>query len=234
MKELMTQIDIMNNIPLYVPTFFILTYVLTLFLYYLSSNKEIKPIAIIIVWSIFQSVLSLNGFYNDLYTFPPKFALLIIPSIIFIIFLFLKQKNYIDKLSIDKLHLLHLIRVPIEIILYWLFLFGGVPIEMTFEGRNFDILAGLTAPIIYYFGFVKTNKLNKKLLIIWNIISLLLLFNIVVNAILSSPTKIQLFAFDHPNIAVFYFPFCLLPSIIVPLVLFSHLVSIRGLLWDNN
>lgn len=234
MKELMTQIDIMNNIPLYVPIFFILTYVLTLFLYYLSSNKEIKPIAIIIVWSIFQSVLCLNGFYNDLYTFPPKFALLIIPSIIFIIFLFLKQKNYIDKLSIDKLHLLHLIRVPIEIILYWLFLFGGVPIEMTFEGRNFDILAGLTAPIIYYFGFVKTNKLNKKLLIIWNIISLLLLFNIVVNAILSSPTKIQLFAFDHPNIAVFYFPFCLLPSIIVPLVLFSHLVSIRGLSRDNN
>jgi len=233
MEESKTSQDIMNNIPIYVTIIFLFTYLLTLFLFYLSTSKDIKPIAIIIIWSIFQSILSLNGFYNDLYSFPPRIILLVLPSLIFILFLFIKKKSYLNKLKIDKLHLLHSIRIPIEIVLYWLYIFGGVPIEMTFEGRNFDILAGLTAPIIYYFGFLRTHQLNKKVLIVWNILSLLLLFNIVFNAILAAPSNIQLFAFDQPNIAVFYFPFCLLPSIIVPMVLFSHLVSLRILFKES-
>lgn len=36
---------------------------------------------------------------------------------------------------------------------------------MTFEGRNFDILSGLSAPLVYYFGF-GGNRPNKLLLLI--------------------------------------------------------------------
>lgn len=93
---------------------------------------------------------------------------------------------------------------------------------MTFEGRNFDILSGLTAPIIFYFGFV-TKQLDRKVILIWNFICLALLINIVVVAILSAPFPFQQFAFDQPNIAVLYFPFNWLPSCVVPLVLLSHL-----------
>ena len=99
---------------------------------------------------------------------------------------------------------------------------------MTFTGRNFDILAGLTAPLIYYFGYVK-QKLNRTTLIIWNLISLGLLLNIVINALLSAPSPIQQFAFDQPNTAILYFPFSLLPTFIVPVVLFAHLVVLRQL-----
>ena len=66
-----------------------------------------------------------------------------------------------------------------EIVLFWLFLEKSVPELMTFEGRNFDIIAGITAPVIYYFGFVK-NTLAKPILIGWNILCLGLLFNIIV------------------------------------------------------
>jgi hypothetical protein len=104
---------------------------------------------------------------------------------------------------------------------------------MTFEGRNFDILAGLTAPVVAYFGFVK-SRLSNRFMVMWNVISLLLLLNIVINAILSAPFRFQQFAFDQPNIAVMYFPFVWLPCFIVPVVLFSHLVLIKRLLKDRN
>jgi hypothetical protein len=36
-------------------------------------------------------------------------------------------------------------------------------------------------------------------------------------------------AFDQPNIAILYFPFVWLPSVVVPGVLLAHLVSLRKL-----
>jgi hypothetical protein len=123
----------------------------------------------------------------------------------------------------------HIIRIPVEIVLFWLFLNKTIPQLMTFEGRNFDILSGLTAPFTYYFGFVKQN-LSRNMLLIWNFICLGLLINIVANAALSIPTPFQQFGFEQPNIAVLHFPFVWLPGCLVPMVLFAHLVNIRQLL----
>jgi hypothetical protein len=102
------------------------------------------------------------------------------------------------------------------------------PQIMTFEGYNFDIIAGLSAPLIAYFGIAK-KKMNRRLLLVWNIFSLLLLLNIGCITILSAPFPFQQLGFDQPNIAIFYFPFILLPTVIVPIVLFAHLVSIVNL-----
>jgi hypothetical protein len=100
---------------------------------------------------------------------------------------------------------------------------------MTFEGANFDILSGLSAPLIYYFGFVE-KRLGKPVLIAWNIVCILLLLNVVRIAALSLPARFHQFGFEQPNIAVGYFPFLLLPSCLVPLVLFSNLAAIRQLM----
>ncbi len=45
---------------------------------------------------------------------------------------------------------LHTVRLPIEIILFKLYLNKMIPQLMTFEGRNFDIVIGITAPIVGY------------------------------------------------------------------------------------
>jgi hypothetical protein len=100
---------------------------------------------------------------------------------------------------------------------------------MTFEGSNPDILSGISALLIYYFIFMK-RKSSLMLLLVWNFIGLALLINIIIHAVLSAPSPLQQLAFEQPNVAVFYFPFIWLPSCIVPLVLFSHLASIRQLL----
>jgi len=107
-----------------------------------------------------------------------------------------------------------------------------MPGLMTFEGRNFDILSGLSAPIVWYFAFVK-RRLKKPVLLVWNFLCLGLLINVAVNAVLSAPTRFQQFAFDQPNIALGYFPFLLLPACIVPIVLLSHVASIRLLIKER-
>jgi hypothetical protein len=120
---------------------------------------------------------------------------------------------------------LHIIRVPVELTLLWLFQAGLEPQAMTFEGSNFDILSGLTAPIVAWLAF-RGGRANRTILIVWNLAALGLLANIVIVAMLSVPSPIQRFGFDHPNVGVSYVPFIWLPAIIVPLVLFSHLAAL--------
>ena len=44
-------------------------------------------------------------------------------------------------------------RVGVEVVLFWLFIKRVVPESMTFEGRNFDIISGITAPFVAYFAY---------------------------------------------------------------------------------
>lgn len=221
----------LDIVPTFVGLTFLATTLLTIWLFFRATNYSKLSLRIIISWAILHSLFALIGLYLETSAAPPRILLSLLPIFIFIGRLFNTQKGkvFIDSLSLEKLTLLHIVRVPVEIVLYWLFLYKAIPELMTFEGRNFDILAGITAPIVYYFVFIK-KSMSKKMLLGWNIVCLLLLINIVVNAILSSPVPFQKFAFEQPNIAILYFPFNLLPSVVVPLVLFSHLVVIRRLL----
>ncbi len=223
----------MENLPAYISIVFALTTIFTVGLFYKATNNS-KPILIILLmWLALQSAIALTGFYTITDTIPPRFLLLVFPPLLFIIALFItsKGRQFIDSLDIKTLTILHTVRIPVEIVLFWLFVGKTVPELMTFEGRNFDILSGLSAPIIFYFGFIK-KQIDKKLILLWNFICLALLINIVANAVLSAPFPFQQFAFDQPNIAVLYFPFNWLPSCVVPLVLLSHLATIRQLLND--
>jgi hypothetical protein len=156
---------------------------------------------------------------------------MIAPSIILLSLLFTTKKgqNFLDHLDIKLLTLFQSIRILVELVLYLLFIQKLIPEIMTFEGKNWDILSGISAPFIYYFGFIK-RKISRFFILAWNLFCLILLGNIVFYSILSSPTPFQRYSFDQPNIALGYFPFILLPTIIVPMVLLSHLVSIRQLL----
>ena len=219
------------HLPMYVNIVFILTTLLTVFLYYKAGSRSKISLGILVLWLLLQAVLSYVGFYTVTNTTPPRFVLLALPAVLLIIFLFITAKGrvYLNNLDAKTLTLLHVVRIPVELCLYWLFLHKSIPQLMTFEGRNFDILAGLTAPVIFYFGYVK-NKLGKTVLLLWNFICLGLLLNIVINAVLSAPSNFQQFAFEQPNTAILYFPFVWLPCCIVPLVLLAHLVCIRKLL----
>jgi len=224
----------MENIPSYISIVFILTTFLTIGIFYKTTNDSKTTFIILLSWIVLQAIIALSGFYTITNTLPPRFLLLVLPPMFFIVGLFTtkKGKQYIDGLDSKYLILLHTVRIPVELVLFWLFLNKAVPELMTFEGRNFDILSGISAFVIFYFGYYK-KQMHKNILLLWNFLCLGLLINIVVNAVLSSPVPFQQFAFDQPNIAVLYFPFIWLPSCIVPLVLLSHLVVIRRLVKNS-
>jgi hypothetical protein len=221
----------MENLPIYITLIFGLTTILTIYLFYMSTKHSKITLLILFIWVSLQGIVGFSGFYKDTSTVPPKFLLLALPPLAFILGLFLTKtgRKFIDSLSLKNLTMLHIVRIPVEIVLFWLYINKTIPQLMTFEGRNFDITAGITAPIIYYFCYVE-HRIKGKMILLWNIICLALLVNIIINAVLSLPFPFQEFGFEQPNIAVLYFPFVWLPSCVVPLVLLSHLASIRQLL----
>lgn len=182
----------------------------------------------LVLWLLLQAILSIQGFYKVTDTLPPRFVFLILPPLVLVLglFSFRKSREWMDRIPQTGLTYLHLVRIPIELILYWLAMYGLIPVSMTFAGWNFDILAGMTAPLLAYF-LLRNDGASKKWVLIWNLLGLLLLLNIVALGILSAPGPLQRLSFETPNIAIFEFPYVWLPSFAVPAVLFSHLVAIR-------
>ncbi len=230
-------------LPTYVPAIFILCTIATLFFFYwilknspITSSSRIKFFGGLIIWLLIQGLIAKSGFYaEDLDALPPNFALAFGPPFIFMIALFFTKKGrkFIDSLPLYQVTWLNVVRIPVEIGLFCLAAGGAIPELMTFAGRNFDIIAGITAPLIAYFG-IKKGKIGRIGLIIWNVAMLLLLMGIIVNALLSAPTPVQQFAFETPNYGVLFFPYNWLPSFIVPIVFFGHLVSIRQLMGKKS
>jgi hypothetical protein len=195
----------------------------------IRAHFKIMIIALLAGWLLFQGIVSSKGFYLDFRGVPPRFSLAVGPPLLIMILIMIFKKTWLKAFSLRTLTWIHVVRLPVEIILLGLFFDKQIPQLMTFEGRNFDILSGITAPFIAYYCFTK-NTWSKSIALVWNFICLGLLLNIVINAVLSVPFQFQKFAFDQPNVAVAHFPFVWLPSFVVPIVLFSHLVCIYRLL----
>lgn len=217
----------MEELPIIISVLFGLI-VLTTIIWFYFATKSITYLIIAIGWTILQSIIAFSGIYQDTDKLPPRLMLFgIFPSLVFIagIFLTTSGKRFIDKINLKTLTYFHSIRIPVEIVLSLLFHYGVMSVYITFEGTNFDLFSGITAPVVAYLAFRTT--MNKKLLLGWNIVCLLLLLNVVITAIFAFPSPFQKIAFEQPNIAVLYFPFNLLPTVIVPTVLFGHLAAIR-------
>lgn len=226
----------LEEIPIYIKVLFIFTSLLTVGILIYSIRigfhrvRNNKFILLILIWMMVQLVLAVRGFYLDFQTSPPRFLLAVIPPLILILYLTIfKYQEYVLPFSLRMLTLIHVIRIPVEFVLWLLYQDQLLPRIMTFEGYNWDILAGLSALIVVFVGFDRQEP-RKNFLLIWNICCLGLLLNIVNIAVLSAPLPFQQLAYDQPNLAVFYFPFIWLPSVVVPIVLFCHLASIIKLI----
>jgi hypothetical protein len=225
----------MEHLPFYLAVTFGFTVLLGIGIFSKAMHFS-KPFLIFLIALVMvQSGLGLSGFYSDINTMTTRFPLLVMPLLIVLVSLFFtrKGKAFIDSMDIKTLTALHVIRVLVELVLLGLYIHKTIPQAMTFEGRNLDILSGLTVPLVYYFGFVK-KQLSTSVLIMWNAACMLLLLNVVANAFLSLPGRFERFGFEQPNIAVGYFPYLLLPAILVPLVLFSNVAAIRQLILNKK
>jgi hypothetical protein len=229
------------DVPVYLMLVFVLTGLLTvgtfLFAVWKAGLQSLGGkllFGFVIIWLVMQSALALAGFFQDYSVVPPRtFAFGPLPFFVLAFVYLIFFRDYLALLPLKLLTIIHIIRVPIEFCLLWLFQSGLVPIEMTFEGRNFDIISGITAPVVYFLAF-RNGKVNRPLLIAWNIGALALLANIVTIAVLAFPSPFQMVGQAQPNVGVTFFPFIWLPSVIVPIVFFSHVASLWKLISQND
>ena len=118
---------------------------------------------------------------------------------------------------------LQIFRLPVELILLFYFYDNRVPISMTFEGRNFDIVTALTAMVVA--PLVAFGKAGRRTILFWNCLGLALLANIVtiaVRAVFPSEVEgLNTLPFAWPSVWILY-------AVLVALA--SHLLLFRKLL----
>jgi hypothetical protein len=182
-----------------------------------------------VIWLAILTVLAQRGFFLETNATPPHLMVAIVPPIVAIVAMFAIGRRFVVALPLQTLTYLHVVRAGVELCLFGLAMAKLVPTDMTFAGRNFDIVIGFTAPLLGNLAFLYKPPAKKPLLI-WNAFAFAFLIHIVVVAMLSAPTPLQHWNFDRPNIAILTFPFVWLPGFIVPVVLASHLVAFRQLL----
>src|SRR5437868_3259913 len=122
-----------DQLPPYVSIVFILTTFLTVgFLLTAVRAVSIDIFAtrllvfVLPFWIILTGSLSVYGFYDRTDMFPPRLFLFgVLPTLLFILLNFvLFRTKLIDRLPLRLLTLHHIVRIPVELTLYWLFLGG--------------------------------------------------------------------------------------------------------------
>jgi len=197
----------------------------TFILFCYGSGNASKVLRIFMPWALFCGVLSYTGFFRDTDNMPPRFLLVLLPAVGLVIWLY--HRLDVPGIRPAALLALHTIRIPVELVLYRLYLSGKIPRSMTFEGWNFDILSGITALALLIYFLLRKEQPGGTLFRLWNMAGIALLAVIVVTAILSAPLPVQVLAFEQPNRALLEFPYTLLPAIVVPMVLLSHLLCLK-------
>ena len=178
------------------------------------------------LWLTLISVLAARQVFFDFTTMPPKFLIVIIVPLVAIVYLTSRSatKKIVGQMPPHTILYLQSFRIIVEILLWLLFLENLIPEQMTFEGRNFDILAGIFGIVA---GWIIFRKPSRMVLWVYNIAGLALLINIVTIAILSTPLPIRVFMNDPANTIVTQFPVVWLPGALVPLAYTLHILSFR-------
>jgi hypothetical protein len=225
-------------IPIWLSACFALLVIfLVLTMYLIIRHNSQKSAYIFLVgsflWLGFLFILAENAFFLNTLATPPRFLVGVVPPFLCIVWMFTQTngKRLVGELSLRQLTWIHTVRIGVELLLWQLFVVKQIPQMMTFEGNNWDILAGLTAPLMGVMVFQR-QRWSSKVLLWWNIAALILLINIVATAVLSAPLPFQQLNFEQPNVGVFKPTFIWLPGFVVPVVLFSHLVAIKRL-WKS-
>src|SRR5512138_406435 len=139
----------MEKLPLHITIVFLATVALNLFLL-LTATRQKRLVAIVTtLWLVLTGVVAAKGFFQSTSSMPPRLAFAMLPAIAAIVISLVTKKGrqFVDGLDLKTLTLLHVVRLPVELVLYWLAVQKTIPELMTFTGRNFDILSGISTPL---------------------------------------------------------------------------------------
>ena len=182
------------------------------------------------IWLAYSGTLGFLGVVANPDLRPPGPALLLIPVFLFVAFYLVRADGALrvaTGIPIGWLMGLQAFRVIVELFLHQLWKNGLAPRMLTYEGSNFDIAIGLSAPLVAW--LYARGAMREQVALLWNFLGLAMLANVAVRALLTAPGPFQLITSDVPNLAIGTFPFTYIPGFMAPLALVLHVLSIRAL-----
>jgi hypothetical protein len=117
-------------------------------------------------------------------------------------------------------------RLPLELAMHEMYERGVTPVQMSYEGLNYDIVTGATAILVAMLARAGWGR--RGLVGAWNVLGLALLLNVVTVALLSTP-RFAYFGNDRLNEWVADPPYVWLPAVMVLAALAGHLLVFRVL-----
>lgn len=196
-----------------------------------QQRRRILKLAMLGVgaWLILLAVLAGAGVFK-IFSMPPRVPFtVILPVVAILIGSFTgKCKSLLRAIPPHWIMIMQAFRVPVELWLWFAFAKGLMPVQMTFEGRNYDMISGVLGLVAGWMIMGK-RKGWKLISVVYNIIGLALLLNIVMVAVLSFPGPTRYFMNEPANVIMSEFPFIYLPGVLVVLAFALHIFSLRQL-----
>jgi hypothetical protein len=121
-------------------------------------------------------------------------------------------------------------RVIVELLLHRAYVEGLMPVQMSYAGRNFDVVSGITALALG--AWLATGRRSRMLIGLWNTLGLALLLNVLVVAMLSAPTPFRVFMNEPSNVWITRAPWVWLPAVMVFAAILGHALVFRWLVRD--
>lgn len=125
----------------------------------------------------------------------------------------------------------HAFRLPLELVLHRWFVEGVIPVQMTYAGRNFDIVTGTLALAVGLWLWRRGP--SRPLVWLFNLVGSALLVTVATLAVLSSPLPFRMFMNDPPVLLAFHAPYGWIVPMCVAPALAGHLVIFRWL-WRTH
>ena len=120
-------------------------------------------------------------------------------------------------------------RLPLELVLHRWADEGVLPVQMTYEGHNFDIVTGIAAVVTGAWLWRNGPSASPRLVAAFNLLGLALLVTVASIAIRSTPGPLRTYDGDPPVLLAFHFPYGWIVPMCVGGALLGHIVVFRWL-----
>lgn len=193
-----------------------------------ARRAGVLTLAAAVVWMAATWFAAASGVLANFEPIPPPFAFLVFAIVVlsFALAFSTLGTHLATHLPLWLLVAVQGFRLPLELAMHGMYERGVMPVQMSYSGRNFDIVTGATALVVALIAW--SGRGGRGLVAAWNILGLALLVNVVTVAILGTP-RFQYFGPDHLNVWVMRPPFVWLPAVMVLAALAGHLLVFRAL-----
>jgi hypothetical protein len=186
-------------------------------------------VAVMAGWTVLTAAMAYSGTLSEFTSFPPWIPILVLAQLAFVLWLgwFSLWSDLLAELPQFILVGLQCFRIPVELLLATLATRRLLAVEMTYYGRNYDILEGVTAVALAIWLKRSGEDSLRQIVLVWNLLGLSLVTVVLVHGLLSVPYPSQLLHLSVPTFIIAYFPTVWLLTVLVPMAYLLHLVSIK-------